>query len=232
MQSRQTIDGKKWEVHFRRHRLFLCKSIEKLQLIASSDAPQMIFPFFLNILKILDVYLYLSINKFMHIYLEICLFTSKGGESKCMYINIGYLFVFISAKSYLYLFASNICQLWCQSRGGGHLLLLPNSNLPSLAMILNTNTNNSLAIILNTNTNTSLTMVLNTKGSHSLPNRMLFYTLCKRPLTPPPRFTRSCCGFFDINFNKCVNVFRDKILYNSAKICGNKCQMYLKIVTI
>ena len=24
------------------------------------------------------------------------------------------------------------------------------------------------------------------KGSHSLPNRMFFYTLCKRPLPPPP----------------------------------------------
>ena len=26
------------------------------------------------------------------------------------------------------------------------------------------------------------------KGSHPLPKRMFFYTLCKRPLTPPPRF--------------------------------------------
>ena len=41
----------------------------------------------------------------------------------------------------------------------------------------------------------------------------VFYTLCKRPLTPPPLvFTRSCCGFFDINFKKCVNVCRNNFL--------------------
>ena len=26
------------------------------------------------------------------------------------------------------------------------------------------------------------------KGSHPLPKSMIFYTLCKRPLTPPPSF--------------------------------------------
>ena len=37
------------------------------------------------------------------------------------------------------------------------------------------------------NINTKFLMY-GTKGSHPLPNRMFFYTLCKRPLTPPPRF--------------------------------------------
>ena len=137
-------------MHFRRHRLFLCKCIEKLQLIPSSDAPRMIFlcsfSFFfllkildiyrllslqmhwetatyplvrcspddhpllsfysLNILKILDIYLNLS---FMHIYIwrYIC----------SLLKNIRYLFWLILAKSYLNLFTSDICQLWCQRRG-------------------------------------------------------------------------------------------------------------------
>ena len=59
---------------------------------------------------------------------------------------------------------------------------------------------------------------------------MFFYTLCKRPLTPPPLgFTRSCCGFFDINVKKCVNVCRDKIWHNIAKICGQNVKFTLKL---
>ena len=51
------------------------------------------------------------------------------------------------------------------------------------------------------------------KGSHPLPNRMFSYTLCRRPLTPPPPlgFTQSCCGFFRRTFKKCVNVCCKKI---------------------
>ena len=60
------------------------------------------------------------------------------------------------------------------------------------------------------------------KGSHPLPKRMFFYTLCTRPLPPPPPlgFTQSCCGLFDMTVKKCVNVCRDKIPHNSAKFCG------------
>ena len=54
-------------------------------------------------------------------------------------------------------------------------------------------------------------------GSHRLPNWMFFYTLCKRPLTPPPLgFTRSCCGFFWQIVEECVNVCRNIIWQNSA----------------
>ena len=69
------------------------------------------------------------------------------------------------------------------------------------------------------------------KGSHRLPKRMLFYTLCKRPLTPPPPlgFTQSCCGFFDMTVKKCVNVCRDKIPHNSAKICEENVKFTLKL---
>ena len=69
------------------------------------------------------------------------------------------------------------------------------------------------------------------KGSHHLPKRMNFYTLGKRPLTPPPPlgFTRSCCDFFDMNVKKCVNVRLDKIWRNSAKICGQNVKFTLKL---
>ena len=67
------------------------------------------------------------------------------------------------------------------------------------------------------------------KGSHLLPNQMFLYTLCKRPLTPPLGFTQSCCEFFDINVKKCVNVCRDKIWHNSAKICGQNVKFTLKL---
>ena len=51
------------------------------------------------------------------------------------------------------------------------------------------------------------------KGRRPIPNRMFFYTLCKRPLTPPPPlvFTQSCCGFLDMTVKKCVNICRDRI---------------------
>ena len=60
---------------------------------------------------------------------------------------------------------------------------------------------------------------------------MFFYILCKQPLTPPPPlgFTRSCCGFSDINVKKCVYLCRDKILHNSAKICGQNVKFTLKL---
>ena len=50
-------------------------------------------------------------------------------------------------------------------------------------------------------------------GNPSSTKSDVFYTLCKRPLTPPPLlvFTQSCCGFFDMNVKKCVNVCCDKI---------------------
>ena len=67
------------------------------------------------------------------------------------------------------------------------------------------------------------------KGSHPLPNRMFFYTLCNRPLTPPPRFTQSCCEFFDMTVKKWVNVCHDKIPYNSAKICAGNVKFTLKL---
>ena len=57
-----------------------------------------------------------------------------------------------------------------------------------------------------------------------------FFTHCVNgPWPPPPRFTQSCCGFFDINVKKCVNVCRDKIWHNSAKICGQNVKFTLKL---
>ena len=58
-----------------------------------------------------------------------------------------------------------------------------------------------------------------------------FFTHCVNgPWPPLPLgFTRSCCGFFDINFKKCVNVCRDKIWYISAKICGKNVKCTLKL---
>ena len=37
------------------------------------------------------------------------------------------------------------------------------------------------------------------KGRSTRPNRLIFLTLFKRPLTPPPppRFEHLCCGFLD-----------------------------------
>ena len=42
-------------------------------------------------------------------------------------------------------------------------------------------------------------------------------------------FTRTCCGFLDINVKKCVNVCRDKIWQNSAKICRQNVKFILKL---
>ena len=57
-----------------------------------------------------------------------------------------------------------------------------------------------------------------------------FFTHCVNgPWPPPPFFIRSCCGFFDINVKKCVNVCRDKIWYISAKICGQNVKCTLKL---
>ena len=68
------------------------------------------------------------------------------------------------------------------------------------------------------------------KGSHRLPNWMFFYTLCKRPLTPPPLgFTRSCCGFFWQTVKKCVNIWRDIVWQNSAFIGGENFIFTLKL---
>ena len=58
-----------------------------------------------------------------------------------------------------------------------------------------------------------------------------FFTHCVNGPWPPPspRFTQSCCEFFDINVKKCVNVCRDKIWHNSAKICGQNVKFTLKL---
>ena len=78
-------------------------------------------------------------------------------------------------------------------------------------------------------------------GSYSLKN-------CHNPfgkaIHPPPPYgkipvehwkslrgaslTQSCCGFFDMNVKKCVNVRLDKIWRNSAKICGQNVKFTLK----
>ena len=42
-------------------------------------------------------------------------------------------------------------------------------------------------------------------------------------------FTQSCCGYFDMNVKKCVNVCLDKIWRNSAKICGQNVKFTLKL---
>ena len=56
-------------------------------------------------------------------------------------------------------------------------------------------------------------------GKPSATKSDVFYTLCKRPLTPYPLgFTQSCCEFFDINVKKCVNVCCNKIWHITAKI--------------
>ena len=70
------------------------------------------------------------------------------------------------------------------------------------------------------------------KGSRPLPKRM-FFTHCVNGPWPPLGFTQSCCGFFDMNIKKCVNVCCDKIQHNSEKICGkntfNKCVTILAL---
>ena len=62
---------------------------------------------------------------------------------------------------------------------------------------------------------------------YPLPNRMFFFV--NGPWPPLLGFTQSCCGFFDINVKKCVNVSRDKIWHNSAKICGQNVKFTLKL---
>ena len=41
-----------------------------------------------------------------------------------------------------------------------------------------------------------------TKGSQPLPDLQFFWTLFKKPLTPPPSFWTSCCKFFLMDFLK------------------------------
>ena len=69
--------------------------------------------------------------------------------------------------------------------------------------------------------------------SHWVPKQMFFYTLCKRPLTlPPPSVLHNHVVDF-LTVKKCINVCRDKIQHNSAKICGrnnfNKCVTILPL---
>ena len=54
------------------------------------------------------------------------------------------------------------------------------------------------------------------KGSQIPPDPQFFWTLFKKPLTPPPSFWTSCCNFFDGFLKKRVNVCRDKIRQNNA----------------
>ena len=81
-------------------------------------------------------------------------------------------------------------------------------------------------LFMNMNTNLfpiSTKNIAHAQGGRPLPKRM-FFTHC---VNSPLGFTQSCCGFFDMNIKKCVNVCCDKIQHNSAKICGkntlNKC---------
>ena len=55
-----------------------------------------------------------------------------------------------------------------------------------------------------------------TKGWPPPPDPQFFWTLFKKPLTPPPRFEHYVAIFFDGFLKKRVNVCRDKIPQNNA----------------
>ena len=133
----------KWRVHFRRHRLFLCKCIEKLQLIRCSPDDIPLLSFYFQYIENYWTYICICpvIHSCMYIYLEIYLFTSKQGKaSVCILILDICLYSFQQNHIYICLLPIFV-NFGVRVGDGEYLLLLPISNLPSLAMILNTNTN-------------------------------------------------------------------------------------------